>query len=149
MPVSSGTSPAPSSITTTWRTVGHDGNSGNRSFANERLTKMTSSSAWLTMYVSCSGNNRMFSVWSTRPEHGTVGSARMDEPAATSPAARRIALPWLLTPYVALVVVGYVADIIGPHLITTHPLLQMFLNPRNRYLLLASPHVAAVPFYVV
>jgi membrane protein DedA with SNARE-associated domain len=73
----------------------------------------------------------------------------MDEPAATSPAARRIPLPWLLTPYVALVVVGYVADIIGPHLITTHPLLQMFLNPRNRYLLLASPHVATVPFYVV
>jgi len=67
----------------------------------------------------------------------------MDERAA------RIPLPWLLTPYVALVAVGYVADIIGPHLITTHPLLQMFLNPRNRYLLLASPHVAAVPFFII
>ena len=73
----------------------------------------------------------------------------MDEPAAAAPSARRIPLPWLLTPYVALVAVGMVADVIGPHLITTHPLLQMFLNPRNRYLLLASPHVAAVPFYAV
>ena len=61
----------------------------------------------------------------------------------------RIPLPWLLTPYIALVAVGYAADIIGPHLITTHPLLQMFLNPRNRYLLLASPHVDAAPFFIV
>jgi membrane protein DedA with SNARE-associated domain len=61
----------------------------------------------------------------------------------------RLPLPWLLTPYVALVVVGYVADVIGPHLIVTHPLLQMFLNPRNRYLLLASPRVDAVPFFAV
>jgi membrane protein DedA with SNARE-associated domain len=34
-------------------------------------------------------------------------------------------------------------------LITKHPLLQMFLNPRNRYLVLASPQVSAIPFFVV
>jgi membrane protein DedA with SNARE-associated domain len=66
-----------------------------------------------------------------------------------SAATRQIPLSWLLTPYVALVVVGYVADVIGPHLITSHPLLQMVLNPRNRYLLLASPHVDAVPFFLI
>src|SRR5947209_2727787 len=65
------------------------------------------------------------------------------------PGGRRIPLPWLLTPYMAFVVAGYAADVIGPHLILTHPLLEMFLNPRNRYLLLASPHVDVVPFYVV
>ena len=46
-------------------------------------------------------------------------------------------------------VVGTVADIVGPGLIGERPLLQVFLNPRNRYLLLASPQVAAIPFFVV
>ena len=63
--------------------------------------------------------------------------------------ARQLPLTWLFAPYVALVVVGYVADIIGPHLITTHPLLQIILNPRNRYLVLGSPHIDAVSFFVV
>ena len=40
--------------------------------SSERSTKITSSSAWLTMYVSCSGNSRMFSVCSTRPVHGAA-----------------------------------------------------------------------------
>src|SRR3712207_8148072 len=34
-------------------------------------------------------------------------------------------------------------------LITERPLLQMFLNPRNRYLILASVQVDLVPFFVV
>jgi membrane protein DedA with SNARE-associated domain len=62
---------------------------------------------------------------------------------------RRIPLPILLTPIVILAVVGTVADVIGPGLITERPLLQMFMNPRNRYLLLASPQVDTVPFFVV
>ncbi len=62
---------------------------------------------------------------------------------------RRIPLPILLTPIVILAVLGTVADIIGPGLITERPLLQMFLNPRNRYLLLASPQVDTVSFFVV
>lgn len=62
---------------------------------------------------------------------------------------RRIPLPILLTPIVMLAVVGTVADVIGPGLITERPLLQMFMNPRNRYLLLASPQVDVVPFLVV
>lgn len=62
---------------------------------------------------------------------------------------RRIPLPWLITPIVVLTVLGSVADIAGPKLVTEHPLLQMFLNPRNRYLLLASPQVGAVEFFVV
>jgi membrane protein DedA with SNARE-associated domain len=62
---------------------------------------------------------------------------------------RRIPLPWLITPIVVLSLAGTVADIIGPKLVTEHPLLQMFLNPRNRYLLLASAQVGAVEFFVV
>lgn len=73
----------------------------------------------------------------------------MSEPAGDVTERRRIPLPILLTPIVVLAVVGTVADIIGPGLITERPLLQMFMNPRNRYLLLASPQVDTVPFLVV
>jgi membrane protein DedA with SNARE-associated domain len=68
---------------------------------------------------------------------------------AAAPAGRRIPLALLLTPIVALAAVGTVADIVGPGLINERPLLQMFMNPRNRYLLLASPQVDAVPFFAV
>ncbi len=73
----------------------------------------------------------------------------MSEAAGGTTERRRIPLPILLTPIVVLAVVGTVADIIGPGLITERPLLQMFMNPRNRYLLLASPQVDTVPFVVV
>jgi membrane protein DedA with SNARE-associated domain len=62
---------------------------------------------------------------------------------------RRIPLPWLLSVFVASMVVGFVGDIAGPRLITSHPLLQIALNPRNRWLLLATPQIGAVPFYIV
>lgn len=62
---------------------------------------------------------------------------------------RRIPLPWLLGPYAVMVVLSYVGDVVGPSLIVEHPLWQIFLNPRNRWLLLASPQVDAVPFFVV
>lgn len=55
----------------------------------------------------------------------------------------------LLTPIVILAVLGTVTDVIGPGMINERPLLQMFLNPRNRYLLLASPQVSTVAFFVV
>lgn len=62
---------------------------------------------------------------------------------------RRVPLRWLLAPIVALTVVGFVADIVGPGLINERPLLQMALNARNRYLLLASPQVGALEFFLV
>jgi membrane protein DedA with SNARE-associated domain len=62
---------------------------------------------------------------------------------------RRIPLPLLLTPFVIMTVLGYIGLGFGPKLITEHPLLQMFLNPSNRYFLLASPQVAALPFFAV
>ena len=43
----SGTSPAPSSMTTMWRTVSNLSNSGHTSLASDLSTKTTSSSAWL------------------------------------------------------------------------------------------------------
>jgi membrane protein DedA with SNARE-associated domain len=63
--------------------------------------------------------------------------------------ARRIPLPWLLTPFLVMTALGYIGLGFGPKLITEHPLVQMFLNPSNRYFLLASPQVAALPFFAV
>ncbi len=71
-----------------------------------------------------------------------------EQEGAISP-RRRIPLAVLLTPIVVLTAVGAVSDVIGPGLINERPLLQMFLNPRSRYLLLASPQIDAVPFFVV
>lgn len=76
-------------------------------------------------------------------------SAPTPEQGGVTDERRRIPLPVLLTPIVVLAAVGTVADVIGPGLITERPLLQMFLNPRSRYLLLASPQVDAVPFFAV
>jgi membrane protein DedA with SNARE-associated domain len=62
---------------------------------------------------------------------------------------RRIPVVVLVAPIVVLSVVGMIADALGPRLITERPLLQMFMNPRNRYLVLAAPQVDLVPFFVV
>ncbi len=69
--------------------------------------------------------------------------------AETTEGPRRIPLPVLLTPLVFLTVVATVADVIGPSLITERPLLQVFLQPRNRYLILAAPQVDAWSFFLV
>jgi membrane protein DedA with SNARE-associated domain len=62
---------------------------------------------------------------------------------------KRIPLPWLITPIVVLSLTGTVADILGPKLIVEHPQLQMFLNPRNRYLILAAATVSPIPFFII
>jgi len=55
----------------------------------------------------------------------------------------------LLAPIIALTVAGTLGDWFAAAIINEHPLLQMFINPRNRYLALASNQVDTVPFYVV
>lgn len=62
---------------------------------------------------------------------------------------RRVPLPLLLTPIVLMAVVGMIGDAAGPRLIVESPLLMMFLNPRNRWLVLASPQVDALEFFAV
>ena len=62
---------------------------------------------------------------------------------------KRIPLPWLITPIVIMSLAGTLADIFAAALVKHHPLVQMFFNPRNRYLLLAAPQVDLVPFFVV
>jgi membrane protein DedA with SNARE-associated domain len=62
---------------------------------------------------------------------------------------RRIPLRWLLAVVVVSTVVGYVGDIVGPKLIVDHPLLQIAINPRNRWLLLATAKTSVVPYMVV
>ena len=48
-----------------------------------------------------------------------------------------------------MTIVGFLADLLAPALIDRRPLLQMFLNPRNRYLVLAAPQVDPLPFFLV
>jgi len=48
------------------------GISGSRIDHNDVSQNTTSSSAWLTMYVSCSGKSLKFNVCSTRLEHGAA-----------------------------------------------------------------------------
>ncbi len=62
-------------------------------------------------------------------------------------ARRKLTL--LLTPIVVLTAAGIFADWFAAAIITDHPLLQMVLNPRIRYLTLASNQVDAVPFFLV
>jgi membrane protein DedA with SNARE-associated domain len=62
---------------------------------------------------------------------------------------RRLRLAALLAPVAVLSAAGTLADWFAAPIITTHPLLQVFLNPRIRYLVLASTKIAAAPFFVV
>lgn len=55
----------------------------------------------------------------------------------------------LLAPIIALSLAGTLGDWFAAAIITEHPLLQMFINPRSRYLALASNQVDTVPYYVV
>ena len=48
-----------------------------------------------------------------------------------------------------LTAAGIFADWFAAAIITDHPLLQMFLNPRLRYLTLASNQIDPVPFFLV
>jgi membrane protein DedA with SNARE-associated domain len=62
---------------------------------------------------------------------------------------RRVPLAVLLVPILCAVVVAMVGDVVGPSLINEHPLWQISMNPRNRWLLLAAPQVAVGPFFIV
>ncbi|MBW3669935.1 MAG: VTT domain-containing protein [Actinobacteria bacterium] len=65
------------------------------------------------------------------------------------PRPSRRTLYLLLAPIILLTVAGTLGDWFAAAIINEHPLLQMFINPRNRYLALASNQVDTVPFYVV
>jgi membrane protein DedA with SNARE-associated domain len=77
---------------------------------------------------------------------GPPAAAPLD-PAERIRRRRRLAL--LVTPIVVLSIAGILADWFAAAIITEHPLLQMFLNPRNRYLVLAANQVDPVPYYLV
>ena len=83
------------------------------------------------------------------PLCGRCEEAELYAPRVEEQPRRRIPVAVLVTPIVILSVVGMVADALGPGLITRRPLLQMFLNPRKRYLILAAPQVDMLPFFVV
>ncbi len=64
------------------------------------------------------------------------------------PCARGTVLP-LLVPVGIAIMAGTVANWLAPVLVTRHPLLMIELNPRLRYLVLASPRLPALPFFTL
>jgi membrane protein DedA with SNARE-associated domain len=65
------------------------------------------------------------------------------------PGPRRLPLRVLVVPIIGATLVAMIGDVVGPGLINEHPLWQITLNPRNRWLLLAASQVAAWPFFIV
>jgi membrane protein DedA with SNARE-associated domain len=64
------------------------------------------------------------------------------------PCSGRTALP-LLLPIGISIVAGTTANWFAPLLVTRHPLLLIGLNPRLRYLVLASPRLPVLPFFAL
>jgi membrane protein DedA with SNARE-associated domain len=75
----------------------------------------------------------------------------MTEPVRTDEErrARRRKLTILLIPIVAFSVAGTVVNIFSPGLIKDHPLVVVFFNPINRYLVLAVTRVKVWEFFAV
>ncbi len=69
--------------------------------------------------------------------------------AGRRPWEQRVPFPVLVGPVVALGVLGVVGDMAWPALAADHPLALIGINPRTRYLVLASPSVDMVPFALV
>lgn len=63
--------------------------------------------------------------------------------------ARRRRLTILLIPIVAFTVAGTVVNLASPALIKHHPLVVIFFNPINRYLILAATKVVTWQFFAV
>ena len=72
----------------------------------------------------------------------------VSEARSTGPCSGRTALP-LLLPIGISIVAGTVPNWFAPLLVTRHPLLLIGLNPRLRYLVLASPRLSAPVFFAV
>lgn len=62
---------------------------------------------------------------------------------------RPIPVPVLVAPIVAVTIMNFIGDAIGPGLITSNPALQIFLSPKNRYYILAAPQLDAVTFFSI
>ncbi|MEY2418646.1 MAG: hypothetical protein QOG90_1326 [Actinomycetota bacterium] len=63
--------------------------------------------------------------------------------------ARRKRLTILLIPIVAFGVAGFAVNLASPYLINAHPLVVIFFNPINRYLLAAANKVNIYEFFAV
>jgi membrane protein DedA with SNARE-associated domain len=66
----------------------------------------------------------------------------------TDPKERRI-LAVLVVPIVAVSIASWVGDALSPTLLVDSPLLLVLLVPRLRFLILAAPQVAFIPFFLV
>lgn len=62
---------------------------------------------------------------------------------------RKIPIPVLVAPIVAVTIMNLIGDAVGPKLITSNPALQIFLSPKNRYYILAAPQLDAWVFFSI
>lgn len=74
--------------------------------------------------------------------------AATDEPSPRPKPSRRT-LALIVTPLIVLYVAAVVGNALTPTLVAKHPLLLVFLEPRNRNLILVSQKVDQVPFMLV
>ncbi|HUR77167.1 MAG TPA: hypothetical protein VMZ22_04405 [Acidimicrobiales bacterium] len=71
------------------------------------------------------------------------------EPTEAERRRRRRRLTILLVPIVTFSITGFVINIAAPALINDHPLVVIFFQPINRYLILAANQVEAWEFFAV
>jgi membrane protein DedA with SNARE-associated domain len=77
--------------------------------------------------------------------------ARDDQPAPSGPARtppRRAGL-FIAAPLIALIVIANIGDALAPTLVTTHPLVLIMMNARNRNLILATNQLDTLSYYAV
>ena len=74
-------------------------------------------------------------------DSSSVGTLQRDRPS-------RRTLVLLVGPIVVLWIVGTIANALTPWLLSHHPLALIWLEPRNRNLVAASPRVDTLPFVV-
>ncbi len=79
---------------------------------------------------------------------GRIAVVAESAPSFTCKTSRGV-LGLLLLPIAISMAAGTVANWFAPLLVIRHPLLLIVLNPRLRYLILASPRVSLVPFFAV
>ncbi len=71
------------------------------------------------------------------------------EPVRAKPVTRRRELAVFAVPMVLLAIGANLGNALAPTLITDEPVLLLALAPRFRWLLLSSPKLDALPFYVI
>jgi membrane protein DedA with SNARE-associated domain len=77
-------------------------------------------------------------------------ASRAARPGPIGPeAAAAVESTWLFVPLAALAIATFVGVAVAPYLLVKAPLLLIALSPLSRHLVVASPAIDAVPFFLV